>query len=115
MSIDLIQLSLEALLDKFGAGKHKPGSGSAAALLGLISCKLISTVISLSRGKASYASVESHLTSINDRVAAEIEPALLRLFQSDSDQFDRVISSRQRRNGERDQKRRWTAARQALP
>jgi formiminotetrahydrofolate cyclodeaminase len=31
-------------LMKFGAGNHKPGSGSAAAFQGMVSAKLISTV-----------------------------------------------------------------------
>lgn len=41
MSKNLMDLPLSELLQKFAAGKHKPGSGSAAALLGLIaSCIL---------------------------------------------------------------------------
>jgi hypothetical protein len=58
MSQDLITLPTDELLTKFGAGMHNPGSGSAAALLGLVSCKLVQTVISLSHGRDKYQGVE---------------------------------------------------------
>jgi hypothetical protein len=35
MTHSLSKLPIDELLQKFGAGGHKPGSGSAAALLGL--------------------------------------------------------------------------------
>lgn len=47
MDIDLLNVTTEKLLEKFGAGNHKPGSGSAAAFQGMLSAKLLVTVISL--------------------------------------------------------------------
>nr|WP_259069123.1 cyclodeaminase/cyclohydrolase family protein [Mucilaginibacter sp. X4EP1]MCS3814511.1 formiminotetrahydrofolate cyclodeaminase [Mucilaginibacter sp. X4EP1] len=45
----LIEYTTEELLQKFGSGEHKPGSGSAAAFQGLLSAQLILTVIDLSK------------------------------------------------------------------
>jgi len=50
----LIELSTEELLKKFGSGKHKPGSGSAAAFQGMLSAKLIHTVIDLTKSRETY-------------------------------------------------------------
>ena len=47
METDLLEKTVNELMEKFGAGNHKPGSGSAAAFQGMVSAKLISTVISL--------------------------------------------------------------------
>lgn len=99
---DLIKLPTDQLLTKFGSGLHKPGSGSAAALLGLVSCKLIQTVISLSNGRDQYQGVQAQLTLVNQDILGDIEPTLLSALQDDSEQFDRVIKSRRRRDRERD-------------
>ena len=48
MQLDFSQLTVNQLLDKLGKGGHKPGSGSAAALQGMISSKLVQTVIIIS-------------------------------------------------------------------
>ncbi|MBU2269497.1 MAG: cyclodeaminase/cyclohydrolase family protein, partial [Bacteroidetes bacterium] len=45
--MNLLAITAEELLEKFGSGGHKPGSGSAAALQGMLSAKLLITVISL--------------------------------------------------------------------
>jgi len=43
----LLDLATKKLLIKFGAGNHKPGSGSAAAFQGMLSSHLLHTVITL--------------------------------------------------------------------
>jgi formiminotetrahydrofolate cyclodeaminase len=98
MSKQLIKLPTDQLLSKFGSGGHKPGSGSAAALLGLVACKLIQTVVTLSAGRDKYQGVSGQLTLANQNVVSDIEPVLLRAMQDDSDQFDRVIEARRARN-----------------
>lgn len=98
MDYELIKLPANELLDKFGSGGHKPGSGSAAALLGLISCKLIQTVVTLSAGRDQYKGVEAQLTLANQDVCDGIEPVLLAAMQEDSVQFDKVIIARKIRD-----------------
>src|SRR4051794_16406897 len=102
MAVDLSMLPLEELLRKFAAGGHKPGSGSAAALLGLISCALTKTVIGLSKERDAYKSVWPKLDGIEASIATDIEPALLMAFDDDAEQFDKVIASRRARDSERE-------------
>src|SRR4051794_17911517 len=102
MSQELIKLPTEELLTKFGSGLHNPGSGSAAALVGLVSCKLVQTVISLSHGREKYQGVEDQLTLVNQDILGDIEPILVAAVQEDSEQFDRVIQARVLRDGETD-------------
>lgn len=96
----LLALPAERLLDKFGAGGHKPGSGSAAALLSLIACKLLQTVISLTHGRKRYAGVTEQLTLANQDMLSRVEPSLFEAFQNDSIQFDQVIQLRRARDAE---------------
>lgn len=114
MAEDLIKLPADKLLNKFGSGGHKPGSGSAAALLGLVSCKLIQTVVTLSNGRDRYKGVEAQLTLANQNVVDDIEPVLMAAVQEDSVQFDKVISARRLRDAEADSKRKRQLAEQAL-
>lgn len=102
MSQQLIKLPADQLLTKFGSGGHKPGSGSAAALLGLVSCKLTQTVVSLSAGRDLYQGVEAQLTLANQNILEDIEPILMAAVQEDSEQFDRVIQARRLRDAEAD-------------
>ena len=117
MDGDLIELPLVDLLEKFGSGGHKPGSGSAAALQGLVSCHLLRTVISLTtedKRKDKYGDVWSELESIDELIKKDIEPALMEAFQKDAAQFDRVIEAREKRDDAKSQKQRWEFERQAL-
>jgi len=102
MSQNLIKLPTDELLTKFGSGLHKPGSGSAAALVGLVSCKLVQTVISLSNGRDQYQGVEAQITLANQDLLGDIEPTLISAVQEDSEQFDRVIQARRLRDAEDD-------------
>ncbi|TBV72537.1 cyclodeaminase/cyclohydrolase family protein [Pseudoxanthomonas winnipegensis] len=114
MSRELIKLPTDQLLTKFGSGGHKPGSGSAAALLGLVSCKLLQTVISLSAGREKYQGVEPQLTLANQDILEDIEPILLAAVQDDSEQFDRVIESRRIRDAEKELHKKRQLAEKAL-
>ena len=117
MTVDLIELPLSELLEKFGAGGHKPGSGSAAALQGLLSCQLLRTVISLSmqeKRRERYGNVWPELGDINEAIRDGIEPALMEAFQDDAVQFDQAIKARKARDNAKNQKRRYQLERQAL-
>lgn len=102
MAVDLTTLPFRELLDKFGAGGHKPGSGSAAALHGLLSCALAKTVISLTLAKPEYAQSHARFEGINADIVGSVEPALWDAFTDDSVQFDKVIDLRRQRDAERD-------------
>src|SRR5688572_28717086 len=93
---------------------HKPGSGSAAALLGLVACKLIQTVISLSHGRDQYQGVAAQLTLANQDILAEIEPTLKAAVQEDSDQFDKVIKARRVPDAETDPAKKKSLSEKAL-
>ncbi|WP_101674409.1 cyclodeaminase/cyclohydrolase family protein [Alloalcanivorax mobilis] len=90
----LMTIPAGTLLDKFGSGTHAPGSGSAAALMGILSAKLIITVGKLSLKKDGYKADHSKIKYINDRIEKDIEPELKRLFDEDARIFDEVISFR---------------------
>lgn len=114
MTQTLIKLPADKLLEKFGSGGHKPGSGSAAALLGLISCKLVQTVVTLSAGRDKYQGVEAQLTLANQDILQGIEPVLLQAMQADSEQFDRVIEARRLRDREQDKSKKRQLSEKAL-
>ena len=94
----LLALPTTTLLSKFGSGGHKPGSGSAAALLGLVACKLVQTVVSLSNGRSEYEGVKDQLTLANQDISSSVEPFLADAVERDSEAFDRVITARQYRD-----------------
>jgi len=100
----LMELPAGKLLDKFGAGAHAPGSGSAAALMGLLSAKLIITVGKLSLQKPKYQKDHSKIKHINQRIENDIEPELRRLFDQDAVIFDEVITLRVARDQAQDKK-----------
>jgi len=102
MARKLLDIPLGELLEKFGAGSHKPGSGSAAALSAMISAKMIITVIDLTKDKPAYAKYVPDLLKISELIENGYFPELVELFQKDSDEFDRVIKLRRRRDGAED-------------
>ena len=107
MNTDLLQLPTRHLLDKIGAGNHKPGSGSAAALNGILSCKLLLTVIELtldSKRAKNYSNCKEEFEELRDKITNDISPRLEILFQEDSVQFDKAIQKRNERNKEQNQK-----------
>ncbi len=86
----LIELPANRLLDKFGSGQHAPGSGSAAALMGLLAAKLVLTVGSLTLQKKEYVKVHGSITAIREIIESDLVPLLLQLFQRDAEVFDEV-------------------------
>jgi len=109
--------SVGELLRKFGSGNHKPGSGSAAALDGMLAAQLLFTVIDLTnepRRRASYADHLHRLGGIRAEIESRIFPRLEALFQEDSEQFDRVIEARNKRDGERNPSKKRAEADRAM-
>lgn len=93
---DFIRLPADELLKRFGAGNHKPGSGSAAALKGMLSCSLVTTVITLTAGHPKYDD-DTFAEAQVERVQ-EIFSRLMDYFQEDSLAWDRVIQARRARD-----------------
>lgn len=110
----LIQLPTNALLDKFGSGTHAPGSGSAAALMGLLSAKLINTVAVLSLKKEEYRPHYSTIEYIQNDIREQIEPALKEIFERDAKVFDEVIKLRIARDSAADEREKRRLGEKAL-
>lgn len=91
--LTLLEKPAGQLLNDFGAGKAAPGSGSAAALMGLLAAKLLITVCDKSLTKQECREHEKVLTYIKDQVHA-IEPRLMDLFEKDAKEFDEVVALR---------------------
>jgi len=104
MEIKLIELVTGKLLEKFGSGNHKPGSGSASAFQGMIAAQMLRTVIDLTnepKRSQTYGKSRSKLLQFKKEIDETIYPQLERLFEEDSIQFDKVIQSREARDNER--------------
>jgi formiminotetrahydrofolate cyclodeaminase len=99
--VKLIELPTNKLLEKFGSGSHAPGSGSAAALMGLLAAKLIVTVAILSLKKDEYRRDHSKIDLIKKQIGDEIEQSLRDLFHRDAETFDEVIKARIERDAAR--------------
>lgn len=105
MSERLIDIATGKLLEKFGAGNHKPGSGSASAFQGMLAAQMLRTVIDLTlepKRKNNYQKYASRLQTIKTEIVNQIYPKLETLFQLDSEQFDNVIKLRIQRDNEVD-------------
>jgi len=105
MESNLLDLTVRKLLEKFGKGEHKPGSGSAAAFEGMISAQLLITVISLTcdeKRKEKYGPVIPEMEKIRSEIQDNIFPKLSDLFSEDSIQFDKTIRARTARDEETD-------------
>ncbi|HEY4325857.1 MAG TPA: cyclodeaminase/cyclohydrolase family protein [Mucilaginibacter sp.] len=101
----LITLPTDKLLEKFGAGSHKPGSGSAAALQGMLATQLMRTVIGLTadeRRREKYRDHLEELLRIDKEIKDRVYGQLLSLFQRDSEEFDKAIQLRDARDLETD-------------
>lgn len=113
----LLDIPTEELLEKFGKGSHIPGSGSAAAFQGMISAKLLVTVISLTcdeKRKITYGAVAPELIKMQLKIVERIFPELTNLFHKDSYHFDLAIKLREARNNEKDPAMQTNLERQAL-
>ena len=101
MPQELMTLPMGQVLDEFGRGNHVPGSGSAAALMGLLAAQLTLTVCKITAIEA--ASSASQLRYLADRLTDQFIPELQRLFQKDADDFDAVVQLRRQRNSTADE------------
>lgn len=105
MEKELLSLKASDLLNKFGSGGHKPGSGSAAALQGMLSAELLLTVINLTkepkRAKI-YAGCLHRFSEIETALKTRILPSLDTLFQRDAERFGETIDLRERRDATSD-------------
>ncbi|MCA8115568.1 cyclodeaminase/cyclohydrolase family protein [Burkholderia cepacia] len=94
----LLERPTTQLLDDFGAGNASPGSGSAAALMGLLACKLIVTVCRKSAEKPVCQKHWPALEYIQDQIQTQFEPTLRTLFEKDAREFDQVVALRRARD-----------------
>jgi methenyltetrahydrofolate cyclohydrolase len=111
--LEYLELPTRQLLEKFGEGKHIPGSGSAAALSGLLACELIKTVCKLTRRKPEYTNVHTSLQYIQEQVETIYQPTILQYFNDDIQVFDQVSKLRKRRDKETDDSEKRKLAKQA--
>lgn len=100
------------LLDEFGAGKAAPGSGSAAALMGLLAAKLIVTVCDISVTKELSDRQKALLKVVRRNADARVGK-LSDLFEADAVSFERVIELRKSRDAATTEAERRTFSRQA--
>lgn len=108
----LLERPTRELLANFGAGKASPGSGSAAALMGLLAAKLLITVCDKSASKPECKANYKVLAYIRQQVEA-IEPRLVELFEKDAREFDEVVGLRLARDGAQSPQERSKFSRQS--
>lgn len=111
--IEYLELPTKLLLEKFGEGKHIPGSGSAAALSGLLACELIKTVCKLTLRKIEYSNVHNALQYIQEQVETIYQPRILKYFNDDIEVFDQVSKLRKKRDKENNEVKKRKIGRQA--
>ncbi|HTL82558.1 MAG TPA: cyclodeaminase/cyclohydrolase family protein [Bacteroidia bacterium] len=117
MKKDLLDYTAKELLEKFGAGNHTPGSGSAAAFHAMSSAKLLLTVIQLStkeKRRKDYGVYFKEFYEKEREIVERIYPELEKYFEEDSRQFDISIELRNARNLEQDPVRKSNLINQAL-
>lgn len=86
------------LLNDFGSGKASPGSGSAAALLSLLSAKMVVTVCKISAKKDDCSKSHNVFNFMSETIESETEPKLKELFEKDAKDFEHVIKLRVQRD-----------------
>ena len=96
MEFDFSKMTVDQLMQELGKGGHKPGSGSAAALQGMISAKLAQTVIAVTKTKKfrdKYLQVIPDLTLRFNEIENTIFPDLVKFFKEDAFYFDKYIQA----------------------
>jgi formiminotetrahydrofolate cyclodeaminase len=91
MSGNYLERPTNKLLDNFGSGNASPGSGSAAALMGLLAAKLTITVCIKSIEYEKDESKRKTFEYIKTQIETSIEPKLKELFENDAQDFNRVV------------------------
>ena len=95
-----LDLPAKELLEKFGEGRHVPGSGSAAALSALLATELMITVCKLTQRKEGYSRVHKDFEYIQNQIETVYKPKLIDLFNNDIVVFGEVSDIRMRRDAE---------------
>lgn len=113
MTTKLLDLQASDLLNRFGAGNATPGSGSAAALIGILAAQLLSTVVDLTQKRRSSIEHLPGFLETERALKTRIIPNLECLLQEDSDQFEKVIQCRIQRDGASDPATKKSEAAQA--
>lgn len=98
----LISLPTDNLLERFGDERPTPGSGCAAALMGLLSASLLCAVARLTIAKTNDPERQSEGAVVLNIMESRIAPELRRIFQADADIFENVVALRIRRDAEID-------------
>lgn len=106
LKIPYLDLPTAQLLEKFGEGRHIPGSGSATALSGLLAISLMQTVckLTIKRDEAKYVGKREEFNAILNDLTENYKPKLIELFRKDIDVFDNVSKLRVERDGTVDKK-----------
>lgn len=92
--IEVMEDTVRGALNQYGAGSHKPGSGSAAALLALVGCAMFKTVVALTNGKPNYAEWHGQLNLTQQAIVDDVEPFLMNAVSVDAQIWDQVIAAR---------------------
>ncbi|MBX3164053.1 MAG: cyclodeaminase/cyclohydrolase family protein [Bacteroidetes bacterium] len=112
---DYLSLPTTELLDAFGQGSHIPGSGSAAALSGLIAVELMKTVLTLSINKPPYQNHKPQFEHIIKQINSKYKPLYTELFNTDIRVFHKVSYYRRLRdNSENNSKEKEDYNKQSL-
>lgn len=101
-----LTLKLDDLLQKYGEGKHIPGSGSAAALQGLLAARLVATVVKITLSKNISSRLTKQFRYIDHQIATVHLPELSRLFDNDINEFNEVYKLRKLRDATTDTRKR---------
>jgi len=112
--VSILERPTNQLLNDFGAGRASPGSGSAAALLSLLSSKMIVTVCDISTRKDECMKTHKDFQFISKTIHETIEPRLKELFEKDASDFEKVVALRVARDQSEDQKEKSKLARESL-
>lgn len=107
----LFDLPTTELLERFGAGNATPGSGCAAALMALLSAKLITAVARMTASRPTATGSLEEAGLIVSILDSRISPRLKELFDQDAEVFDSVIEARKLRDSStvESEKRKHTA------
>jgi formiminotetrahydrofolate cyclodeaminase len=95
--------------DDLASKKPAPGGGSAAALVGVSGCSLLSMVANFTIGKKKFKDVEAEIQAILGRVE-EVRAGLARLIDDDVAQYSKVTAAYSMPKGTPEEKAAKTAA-----
>lgn len=109
----LITLPTDELLARFGDEKPTPGSGCAAALMGLLAASLVCAVARLTQEKAQTDGDRRRAGLILGVTEGRLTTALKDAFQRDAELFEKVVELRKQRDKTEDPNARRRLARAA--